>query len=124
MTMQVTRAIALTPILFLAVFSSRSEAQVVQVSHWQTDLQAAVCQNDWGQALRAIAPLIGSPGIADSYRWELIRFRGRLEDWRAADAEFINVPGCGGSIAVPSVSAPSPSRSLNWQRAVESVSAP
>jgi len=119
------RAIAcFLPVFLVPLLGSKATAQIVQISPLQTNLQVAVCENNWNQALRAIAPLIGSPGITDAYRLDLIHFRMHLEDWRAANASFINLPGCEGVIPVSPVLTPTSSRPLNWQRAVESVGAP
>jgi hypothetical protein len=122
--MNPNRAIALLTIASLPVIAwgSAATAQTVNISHLQTNLQAAVCLNDWPGALRAIAPLIGSPGITSAYRQDLIQFRHQLEGWRAAQSEFTNVPGCSGAVQVTT----SPSndgfgQSLDWYRAVESL---
>lgn len=99
-----------------------THAQTVNLNALQTNLQAAVCQNDWNQALRAIAPLIGSPGISATYQQELLQFRAQLQDLRAAQAEITNFPNCEGTIRVtqPAPSA-MPRQPLDWYRAVQSI---
>lgn len=102
--------------------SMPAQAQTVNLSTLQTNLQAAVCQNDWNQALRAIAPLLGSPGVSATYRQELLRFRTQLEDLRAAQAEFTDFPNCEGVIRVTQPPASAlPSQPLDWYRAVQSI---
>ncbi len=72
-----------------------------------TNLQTAVCNNDWDAALRAIAPMIAAPTAPNTYQEQLIYFRDQLEGWRAANARFANAPNCGGHIATnPSLRSP------------------
>ncbi|MDX2217090.1 MAG: hypothetical protein SFY66_27735 [Oculatellaceae cyanobacterium bins.114] len=116
--------IVLSGLLWLSLLSMTqpTQAQTVNLSAMQTDLQAAVCQNDWNQALRAIAPLIGSPGISGEYRQELLQFRAQLEDLRAAQAELTNFPNCEGTIRVTQpTSSAIPNRPLDWYRAVQNL---
>jgi hypothetical protein len=123
--MKQRQAIALLAYTSLSavVWGSAATAQTVNISHLQTDLQAAVCANNWDGALRAIAPLIGSPGITAPYRQELLQFRSQLQDWRAAESEFTNFPGCDGVVRV--TTAPSneysSSQPLNWTRAMQNL---
>ncbi|MBD2459831.1 hypothetical protein H6G89_02130 [Oscillatoria sp. FACHB-1407] len=106
----------------LLSLSLPAQAQTVNLSALQTNLQAAVCQNDWNQALRAIAPLIGSPGISTEYRQELLQFRAQLEDLRAAQAELTNFPNCEGVIRVTQpLQSTAPSQPLDWYRAVQNL---
>lgn len=69
-------------------------AQNLRVQQLYSELQAAVCRNDWEQALEVIQPLIGSSGISPSYREELVWFRHQLEDFRAARSEFTPSSSC------------------------------
>ena len=89
-------AILLTPLVFSVIASERSHAQTNgrSINSLYTDLQAAVCLNDWDEALTLINPMIGSSEISGSYREELIRFRRQLQDWRATQAEFPSQPQC------------------------------
>jgi hypothetical protein len=103
-------------------FTLPAQAQTINLTSLQTDLQAAICSNNWNQALSAIAPLLGSPGISADYRYELLQLRSRLQDWRAAQAEFSNLPNCEGVISVTQPSnAGIPSQPLDWYRAVQSL---
>jgi hypothetical protein len=98
-----------------------ASAQTVNTTQLETNLQAAVCLNHWDQALKAIAPLIGSPGVSDQQRQELIQFRYQLENWRAVGAEFGQMPNCQGQISVTTPQAQAPQSSLNWQHAIQNV---
>jgi hypothetical protein len=69
-------------------------AQPVSAEQLQAELQSAVCRNDWHRALRAIAPLIGFPGISDPYRQQLVEFKHQLEGWRSAGSYYTNLPAC------------------------------
>jgi hypothetical protein len=120
--MKRNRAIALLTFASLSLTAwGSATAQTVNISHLQTNLQAAVCVNDWPGALRAIAPLIGSPGISSAYRQELVQFRHQLEDWRAAQSEFANIPGCDGAVRVTTSPSNTAGQSLDWYRAVQSL---
>lgn len=118
--LQSLRSIALLSALLC--FTLPAQAQTINLTPLQTDLQAAMCSNNWNQALRAIDPLLGSPGISVNYRYELLQLRSRLQDWRAAQAEFTNLPNCEGMIPVTQPSTSSiPGQPLDWYRAVQSL---
>lgn len=122
--MRPIHAIALlTPALVsTTAFTLPARAQVVNISSLQTNLQTAVCSNNWDQSLRAIAPLIGSPGVTVDYRQELVQLRTQIEGWRAAQAEFVNLPDCEGVARIITPAAPiAPSRPLDWERALQSL---
>jgi hypothetical protein len=90
---------ALTPALLIASGLDQSAqaqgtVQSLRVQQLYASLQGAVCDNNWNQALGAIAPLMGSPDITPDYRQELVRFRHQLEGWRAARSAVSNVSGC------------------------------
>jgi len=69
-------------------------SQNVRIPQLQRLLQAAVCRNDWNEALQVINPFIGNPDITSDYRQELVRFRYQLENWRAAKSRFIHRSDC------------------------------
>jgi hypothetical protein len=90
---------ALTPALLIAggldqSAQAQGTVQSLRVQQLYASLQGAVCDNDWNQALGAIAPLIGSPEITPEYRQALVQFRYQLEGWRAAKSSVPNVSGC------------------------------
>lgn len=66
----------------------------LQVLDLHEQLQAAVCQNNWEQAIRVIEPLMVSSSITPEYRQELTRLRENLVDLRADRRRYENVPGC------------------------------
>jgi hypothetical protein len=103
---------ALTPMLVLAGgFNHKAEAvdlsQDLQMRQLHATLQSSVCRNDWDTALAAIGPLMVTPGLPTQYQEQLVRFRRQLDHWRASDAEFVNIPNCGGAIATSPFGGPS-----------------
>ena len=87
-------SVLLTVSGFRQSVQAQTSARNLRVQQLYSELQAAVCRNDWEQALEVIQPLIGSSGISSSYRGELIRFRHQLEDFRAARSEFAASSSC------------------------------
>lgn len=73
-------------------------ARNVGVEQLYSQLQQAVCQNDWDSAVQIINPLIGSPGLDVTSRQELVAYRERLQQWRAVDSAIAAIPGCGREI--------------------------
>jgi Bacterial pre-peptidase C-terminal domain len=111
------RLTSLLPILCLTVglaqpaaaqtSATETPAAAEVIERLQTDLQFAVCRNDWNQAIQNTNQLIGSEDISADYREQLLRFRYQLQDWRTSGARFANLPNCGsaamsqGAIAAP-----------------------
>lgn len=115
---------ALTPMLVMAGGWTQ-EAQAVDLSQdmrmrqLHNELQSSVCRNDWDSALAAIQPLMATPNAPALYREQLVQFRDRLEHWHAAQAEFRNIPNCGGAIASNSFNFSD--RTQTFERPVENV---
>lgn len=60
----------------------------------QTQLQAAICSNDWPQAIDLTNQLIGSDDLSPEDRESLVNYRSQLQNWRATGARFANLPNC------------------------------
>ncbi|GAB4144039.1 MAG: hypothetical protein Fur0046_21350 [Cyanobacteria bacterium J069] len=88
----------LAPALAVGALGEAAEAAQSPVNlraeELYSSLQLSVCSNDWNGALRAIAPLIASAGIAPESRQQLVEFRHQLEDLRAVRAVYANLPNC------------------------------
>lgn len=77
--------------------TSRSAlAQRVAPDIWELheQLQAAVCQNDWSEALSVINPMLGMSNLSAQYRQDLIQFRQQMLGWRRQGRVFNNQPNC------------------------------
>lgn len=86
------------------------------------DLQRAMCQNNWPQALQIANRLIARSETSASDRESLARLRYQLQDWRATRARVNTLPGCE-TVATPEETAltyTAPT-SLNFQAAVRSI---
>jgi hypothetical protein len=79
--------------------------QNIRTQQLYRSLQGAVCRNDWDEALSHIGPLMASD-VSASYREHLVYLRHQLEGWRASNTRLASTPGCRGSIAQASPSAP------------------
>lgn len=103
-------------------WGSALEASPIDAGRLQSELQAALCLNEWEYALDVISPLIASPDISDDAREDLVRFRYQLQDLSEADAVVGNIPNCEAAIArIPPEQQAYPSNFLDWPTAVEAV---
>ncbi|NEQ22528.1 MAG: hypothetical protein F6K28_25780 [Microcoleus sp. SIO2G3] len=76
-------------------------AQTPAIDRLQIELQTAVCQNDWPQAIDRVNQLIGSEELLPENRERLVRYRLQLQSWRASGARFANLPNCGAANFTP-----------------------
>ncbi|MGB3494668.1 MAG: hypothetical protein WBA57_18215 [Elainellaceae cyanobacterium] len=85
--------------------STPAHAQRASQEIWDlhADLQAAVCQNDWNEALSLINPMLGFPNLSNQYRQEMTQFRQQVMEWRDQDSVFENQPNCDRPVARQSV---------------------
>lgn len=75
-------------------FTLPAFAQAPAIDSLQIQLQAAICRNDWSQAIDLSNQLIGSDDLSSEDRNRLVNYRSRLQDWRATGARFANLPNC------------------------------
>lgn len=113
-------------VLALAFHVLPASAQTQSVEQLRTDLQNAVCLNDWDDAVRVTSSLIGSSEITPQYRQELVDFRRELQGWQASQAQFdrSSNPDCAEAIAAANQPAPVPqqaARPLDWESAAASI---
>ncbi|MDJ0707951.1 MAG: hypothetical protein QNJ46_32150 [Leptolyngbyaceae cyanobacterium MO_188.B28] len=80
-----------------------------RINRLHQTLKTAACVNDWDTAIDAASQLIGSSSLTNESRAEFIRFRYRLQDWRAESAS-IAVGDCGGSFVAAGGSQPANQR--------------
>lgn len=60
----------------------------------QTELDQAVCQNQWGRATLLIGQLIASPDVTPIYREQLTLYRRQIETWQAQNYMNLGIAGC------------------------------
>jgi len=58
------------------------------------ELQDAVCQNDWNEALSLINPMLGFSNLSSQYRQSLVQFRQQVVGWRNQGRVFESQPNC------------------------------
>ncbi|MBD2090610.1 PPC domain-containing protein [Microcoleus sp. FACHB-1515] len=80
--------------LFAYGFALPALAQTPAIDTLQTQLQAAICLNDWPQAIDLTNQLIGSDDLSPEDRESLVNYRSQLQNWRATGARFANLPNC------------------------------
>ena len=81
-----------------------AQAQSPTVQQFHTQLQSAVCRNDWRQALQTINRLIASEQITPESRAQLVQFRAQLQNWQATSARVSDIAGCESVALQPSAS--------------------
>lgn len=69
-------------------------AQTPAIDNLQIQLQAAICLNDWPQAIDLTNQLIGSEDLSPEDREGLLNYRSQLQNWRATGARFANLLNC------------------------------
>lgn len=80
--------------LFACGFTLPAFAQTSAIDSLQTQLQAAICLNDWPQAIDLTNQLIGSDDLSPEDRDSLVNYRSQLQNWQATGARFANLPNC------------------------------
>ncbi|MDJ0703104.1 MAG: pre-peptidase C-terminal domain-containing protein [Leptolyngbyaceae cyanobacterium MO_188.B28] len=103
-------------------WGSALEASPIDAEQLQSELQLALCLNEWEYALDVISPLIASPDISADEREDFVQFRYQLQNLREMGAIVGNIPNCEAVIArvlpEPQVD---PGNILDWPTAVEAV---
>lgn len=100
------------------------QAQAVTQQIGLTQLDRAVCLQQWGQAIDITSRLIASPDVSTTYRQELLRFRRQLQTWQVAPVPPTTQASCDRTLplfltlAEPEVPEPQP---LDWDRALASL---
>ncbi len=88
-------AVLFAPVTSIWLFAAPAYAQgAMDIEQLYSELQAAVCLNDWDSTLALLEPMIASSSITDRYRNDLIQFRQQVEQWQGRQAQFINQPNC------------------------------
>ncbi|NJL21443.1 MAG: hypothetical protein HC895_12445 [Leptolyngbyaceae cyanobacterium SM1_3_5] len=80
--------------LFACAFNLPAFAQTPAIDALQTQLQTAICLNDWTQAIDLTNQIIGSDDLSPEDRNRLVSYRSQLQNWRATGARFANLPNC------------------------------
>ncbi|MDX2216532.1 MAG: hypothetical protein SFY66_24935 [Oculatellaceae cyanobacterium bins.114] len=114
-------AIALIPLALMTLPAHAQTTTQVSDVELQANLQEAVCQNDWNEALEVIDPLIGSSQTSPAYRSELVSFRRQVENWRDTRASVSNISNCPVASAVANTTPTQPRRPqarFDWSREI------
>lgn len=80
--------------LFACGLTLPAFAQTPAIDTLQSQLQTAICLNDWPQAIDLTNQLIGSDDLSPDDRNRLVNSRSQLQNWRATGARFANLPNC------------------------------
>ncbi len=91
-----------TPILacasLLAVVGpgTAAKATVISDNQIKADLKAAICEQDWQDAITFSSRLMASSTITPEHRQELVTWRHRFSQYAAGGTYFDHIPNCEG----------------------------
>jgi hypothetical protein len=72
-------------------YAAQAQTPVEQA---KTDLEQAICAQDWRKAADSASVLIASPTIAPQERQSLVDWRHRFSRYEAAGTQFDSIPNC------------------------------
>ena len=78
---------------------AQAQSRPLTLTQQVDQLQQAVCQQNWAQALSLISPIIGSSQLSDVSRSEYVKYRHTLQSYHQSNARFQSMPGCGEGLA-------------------------
>lgn len=111
----------------ICLISKAQSVQSITVTTLRSQLQDAVCLNQWNQAIELTGRLMGSVEITAEYRSQLLAFRRQLEGYRSSDTVIDNThrADCKAALSAATEPAPTPNTTQNqpidWDRAVSSI---
>jgi hypothetical protein len=91
--MKTPTLIACTSLMAVATTAGEAQAQT-PVELAKTDLEQAICAQDWRKASDSASVLIASPTIAPEERQSLVDWRHRFARYEAAGTQFESIPNC------------------------------
>ncbi|MBT9316425.1 hypothetical protein [Leptothoe spongobia] len=116
------------PLGFAVIFSLfsevRAQAFAPDVAASLSQLDLAICLQQWGEAIDITSGLIASPDVSSAYRQELLSFRRQLQSWQVGPVFPDAQASCDRTLplflALDEPEPPEP-QPLDWNRALASL---
>jgi hypothetical protein len=88
--------LACASLLAVAGYGTAAKATVVSDNQIKSDLKAAVCEQNWQDAIAFSSHLMASSTITPEHRQELVNWRQRFSQYAAGRTYFDSIPNCEG----------------------------
>ena len=72
-----------------------AKATVISDNQIKADLKAAICEQDWQDAITFSSCLMASSTITAEHRQELVKWRYQFTQYAASGTVFSEIPNCG-----------------------------
>ncbi len=94
--MKGTPIIACASLLAVAGHGTAAKATVISDNQIKADLKAAICEQNWQNAITFSSRLMASSTITPEHRQELVNWRQRFSQYAAGGTYFDHIPNCEG----------------------------
>jgi hypothetical protein len=88
--------IACASLLAVAGHTTAAKATVISDNQIKADLKAAICEQNWQNAIAFSSRLMASSTITPEHRQELVNWRQRFSQYAAGGTYFDSIPNCEG----------------------------
>lgn len=97
--MKLTNFALIFALVLLLVVATPARTQTINIAQLPTELNIALCMNNWDKALNLLQPLISSDTISAQSHQQLVALRSKIEDYRAKRAQVDQSDACAAAIA-------------------------
>ncbi len=118
--MKATPILACASLLAVVGPGTAAKATVISDNQIKADLKAAICEQDWQDAITFSSRLMASSTITPEHRQELVTWRHRFSQYAAGGTYFDHIPNCEG---YATYQGPKPADTAAAQAAAEAAAA-